>query len=83
MSECRSCHQPIEWVIVAKSGKRMPIDPDPVEGGNIAKLPDDDDETGAARVEYVAPGGMLVDDRPVYVSHFATCPQADQHRRKP
>lgn len=81
MSTCRSCDREIEWVVVAKSGKNMPIDPFPVEGGNIAKLPTTDGATGNKLVEYVHAGGMLMDERELYVSHFSTCPNADQHRR--
>lgn len=81
MSTCRSCEREIEWVVVAKSGKSMPIDPFPAEGGNIAKLPTLDGRTGNRLVEYVTAGGMLLDERELYVSHFSSCPNADQHRR--
>lgn len=81
MSTCRSCRREIEWVVVSKSGKNMPIDPFPRDDGNIAKLPTTDARTGNTLVEYVMGGGGLFDSRPLYVSHFTTCPDADQHRR--
>lgn len=81
MSECRSCGAEIEWVVVSKSGKNMPIDVIPTDTGNIAKLPTTDAATGNKLVEYVMQGGMLGDHRELYVSHFATCPNADQHRK--
>lgn len=32
---CDHCAQPVIWTIVARSGKRMPIDPEPVPNGGI------------------------------------------------
>lgn len=101
MAECNSCGAPIQWVVVAKSGKKMPIDLRPVRDGNIVKLASHDGETGLDLVEYDAllPGGAprpkagdqarfpsiaeAVDPvgRPRFKSHFATCPNADEHRR--
>lgn len=73
MSACRSCHAPVVWVRTA-AGKRMPLDPDPVAGGNVVVNGD---------VATVLPPGTPM---PVgvhrYQSHFATCPQASTHRRK-
>lgn len=61
----------------------MPLDPDPVPLGNIVKLEGTDPETGAALVEVLGiAGGGLFEERPLYVSHFVTCPNADQHRKK-
>lgn len=34
MPTCRSCDREIEWVENEKSGKVMPLDLDPVPGGN-------------------------------------------------
>jgi hypothetical protein len=52
----------------------MPLDPDPVAGGNVVVNGD---------VATVLPPGTPM---PVgvhrYQSHFATCPQASTHRRK-
>lgn len=74
-SPCNGCGAPVDWVRVAKTGKRMPLDPEPRADGNIGRI------DGGDTVEYVLPGGGLFDDRPLYVSHFATCPKADQFRR--
>lgn len=72
--ECRSCPAPIEWAISEKSGKKLPLDFDPVEPGegNIRVV--FVMENGTPIVRYV-PGG----DR---ISHFATCPEASKHRTK-
>jgi hypothetical protein len=48
----------------------MPLDPEPHPTGNMALV------DGVAH--FVAPDGK--DAR--YRSHFATCPDADKHRRK-
>ena len=47
------------------AGKRMPLDPKPIS---------------VAIGEGVTNGGT-VEIRRGYVSHFATCPSADQHRK--
>lgn len=70
------CGAPIEWVIVAASGKRMPLDPEPVANGNIAFVAE-----GRVEVLSIA-GGGLMEDRPLYVSHFATCPRPERFRKK-
>lgn len=80
MTECRSCGREIEWVIVAKSGKRMPIDPNPRPNGNIEILPTIDGETGARMIEVVGKASISA-DHPRYVSHFTTCPKAAENRR--
>jgi len=69
---CRSCGAPIVWVVMFPSGKRMPLDAKPLHG--------------LIRVEPGAPatGHMRGKDaEDLYVSHFATCPNAAQHRKKP
>jgi len=70
MSTCRSCNAPILWARSAKGKRRpMPLDPEPVPGGNVELV------DGEAWV--VKPDPNV----PRYVSHFATCPNAGQHRR--
>jgi hypothetical protein len=64
---CRTCKRPIVWAITA-TGKRIPLDPEPVKGGNLRLV---DGRALAARDE---PG-------PRFVTHFATCPFASEHRR--
>lgn len=72
MSTCRSCGAEIIWALT-DSGKRMPVDAEPVEGGNLRLIPDGD----VVRVEVVMGGGAPLQHRP----HFATCPEADIWRR--
>ncbi len=75
MSTCSSCGAVIRWAITVND-KRIPLDPEPRDDGNLAFR--DDDKV------YVIPGGpgVLGLEVPRYVSHFATCPSAAQHRRR-
>ena len=71
---CNSCHQPVWWKLTS-NGKRMPIDPDPVPDGNLIL-------DGENTVLVIGPIDVLADpDTARYVSHFATCPNADEHRK--
>lgn len=75
LSKCRSCQASIIWAITA-SGKRIPIDAEPAER-----------PSGLFRLEPAAPGyefwprAISVSSERVYLSHFVTCPNADQHRK--
>lgn len=73
---CRSCNAPILWVETIQ-GKRMPLDAEPHEDGNVALMP-----AGAMVLtkELVEQGKKIGSKR--YRSHFATCPNAGQHRKK-
>lgn len=72
MNRCSTCEAPIRWVLSAK-GRRLPIDPEPVATGNLFLQQTDE---GVTYATVVAPGS-----RPrLFVSHFATCPQAAAHR---
>lgn len=79
-SPCRSCAAPMVWA-VTPSGKNIPINPDPVPEGNLVvehKLRDD----GRGHFWEARPPSPLLDqDKPKYVSHFATCPKASAHRK--
>jgi hypothetical protein len=92
-AECRSCGAPIRWAVSQASGKRIPLDVEPVDDGNIVET-GRTHTSGAPMVRYlkksdrpifpslalVVGGEQPVDAR--YVTHFATCPNADQHRRR-
>ncbi len=64
-AQCKSCGAPILWVETV-NGKRMPLD-----------------ERPAGRFAVFVAGGTqkVVEIREAYVSHFATCKFADQHRK--
>jgi hypothetical protein len=75
-SECRSCKDPILWVEWA-SGKRMPVDykPDP-SGDVVLTHRKSENKLIAQKFDSRFDAG-----RNRYTSHFATCPNASQHRR--
>lgn len=78
---CRSCGAPLLWTITVK-GKRHPVDRDPHPEGTIKVVAG---VSGAAPKSYVMAGldlaTMRADGVALHRSHFATCPQAAQHRR--
>lgn len=71
MPACNSCGAAIRWATGAKSGKPIPLDVAPVVAGNI--------ELRGETAHYVTPDHNAIGQR--FVSHFATCPQAAQHRK--
>ena len=77
---CRSCGAEILWARTV-AGKAIPLDAEPRPDGNVRIAPiggidaalvlTDPAERAAAQIE-----------GPVYVTHFATCPNAAEHRRR-
>jgi hypothetical protein len=68
MSKCRSCGQQVRWA-ETEAGKNMPLDP-PTPDGNLVII------------DGIATGRTIADKGPFFVSHFKTCPQAGQWRKK-
>lgn len=72
MANCRSCDAEIIWAVSEKTGKPMPIDAAPSPLGNLIVI------NGRARV-------ATTDDdrlhRPKYMSHFASCANAEEWRK--
>lgn len=79
MSTCKSCGASVVWCRNEKTGRLAPIDamPCPSGEGNIAvfECPETDED-----LYRIVPEGELGDLK--HTSHFVTCPQAKQHRRK-
>lgn len=76
---CRTCLRPVEWVVTT-AGKRMPLDPEvwhlaPGNGPAVGVTADGQVLRGVTASKYDP------DAVEVRTSHFATCPQADGHRR--
>ena len=78
MSSCRSCRAPIRWV-GTESGKMMPLDAEPYVGDDPRGL--FVIRTGGGKVTAIATSPDAFPGEPVYRSHFATCPNASEHRR--
>jgi hypothetical protein len=70
-SKCRSCGAPVLWLKTMR-GKTMPVDAEPHPAGTI------DVHEGVA---YMVPGDVPVPGRPLYRSHFVTCPEAARWRK--
>lgn len=67
MATCKGCGKEIVWG-VTEDGKRIPLDPKPP----VYRLVDPEGQYTTRRVER---------DRTAMVSHFVTCPQANQFSR--
>lgn len=79
MSACRSCSAPILWARTER-GKRIPLDAEPYGGDDtrgLFVLRELDDPEGPLAIAAWGLDGL----EPHYRSHFATCPQAAEHRR--
>ncbi len=72
MSECSSCGAKIIWALT-EGGKRMPLDAKPV---TMFALPTKRQAEGAG----IAPTAVSIT---VYQTHFASCPNAAEHRKRP
>lgn len=71
--DCRSCGAPMRWAVTT-AGKRMPLDPQPSDRGNVHV-----DDDGTATV--LGPLEVQAHDGPLYVPHFATCDDPDRFRK--
>ena len=78
IATCRSCDAPIIWA-TSKGGRTMPVDAEPVEDGNVELT----ERPGAflGPIASVLTGPSLLGG-PLRKAHFATCPEAEQWRRR-
>lgn len=78
MAVCKGCGAEVTWVKTL-AGKTMPIDPKPNPDGNLQIV----DRSGAQIIVAVVNDTLFDDETTVrYTSHFATCPDADEFRRR-
>ena len=68
---CRSCEAPILWAETA-AGKSMPLDEKPDPNGTFVFV--------NGKTRRAEPLDVQL-KRPLYTSHFATCPEAAQWRK--
>lgn len=82
MSTCRGCGAEITWTRTM-TGRRMPIDPEPVEDGNIRLLGTNFVGEEIARVTTKAERRQAIrEGKPLYRSHFnETCSRAGEFRK--
>lgn len=78
MAKCKTCGAKINWLRL-KSGKWNPVDP-----GRVPYKPDEHGNLTLITMDGEVVRGHLdiMSDQYGYTSHFATCPQADAHRRR-
>lgn len=81
MSRCKSCGAQIIWKRM-QSGKSMPVDPELVtywaKPGAAGRVITPNGEVISCEFEGDPNSATGIG----YVSHFSTCPNADQHRRR-
>lgn len=85
---CNSCGAPIFWVTLPAQ-TRLPVNPEPSPSGNVILIdhplsPDHPNWNQRGMVmgrAQLRNPRIVSPDRPRYVSHFATCPNAGKHRK--
>jgi hypothetical protein len=71
MSTCRSCQAPVQWLENVTTGKRAPIDAEPVIDGNV----EIDEAAGTYRVVTGREQDQAVAERrPLHLNHFCDVP---------
>ncbi len=75
---CRSCNRPIFWASCTSTGNPMPVDVEPVPGGNVLLYRR---SNGLLRAEVLGKDVPRSPERKYRINHFATCKNADQHRK--
>lgn len=73
---CKTCKAPIVWAITG-TGRLMPVDAEPDPNGNLLLH-----TAGSIHAIVVPPGARSNFAGELHKAHFATCPYADQHRRR-
>lgn len=72
-SKCRSCDAPIIWAKTTQD-KNIPLDAEPSGAGNITLVP-------GGRAHVHSRDELFPQGETLYVSHFVTCPNANEHRK--
>ncbi len=78
MNRCRSCDALIRWAKTS-AGKLMPLDAEPTRNGNVQLgwVGGEEIAIVVGPADAVAAQAAGIE---LYLSHFATCPSAAQHR---
>ena len=91
---CLSCGAPIIWAVNDSSGLRMPVDPEPVDDGNILLSVVASGQSRAVGIGKVrcGPGTIIAHvvrkgeevepSRPRRVAHFVSCPEGPLWKNK-
>lgn len=78
-SICESCRRLMLWAVTAKKGRRIPLDPEPVENGNIT-LSGVKPLIATTLVGFELELAQRQGD-PLYIAHHATCPEGRKWRK--
>lgn len=84
MSQCKACNAEILWVITEKD-KPMPLDMEPGGLGPKGEPPrfrKERVEGDKKIVHFVKDAEMETNTKPLYQSHFVSCPEAAEFRKK-
>lgn len=77
---CSSCSAAVIWAITAKNNKRMPVDAAPTPDGSIMLVASK--TRPGVTIAVVVPESERAAHTELRKSHFATCPNSMQHRKK-
>ncbi len=80
MATCNSCGSPVQWA-TTDTGKQMPVDVAPADTGNVRVYRDDWGKVRSHTLKQDELQAARDAGEPLYLSHFATCPNAKRHRR--
>lgn len=80
LGTCRSCLAPVRWVMVAKSKRLMPVNPDPDASGNVVTL-GSCTRDGIEEVRVMRKDESRAVAATLYRSHFASCPNVKTYRK--
>jgi hypothetical protein len=80
-AQCRSCKAEVIWADTAK-GKRMPVDATPNPAGTVVLVDQGVTNPPLAMVIHTEQEQASAPPESLHTSHFATCPNADRHRRR-
>lgn len=72
-TQCRTCHTQVYWV-ETEAGKKMPVDAKSVADGDFIFI---NKKAHKLRLGEIPDEGVKR-----WTSHFVTCPQRDEHRRR-
>ena len=78
---CESCKAPTRWA-ETDSGNWMMVDPQPSERGNLRLRDRGTEPPGVSRLGTREAQLARHAGEDLYISHFATCTNADKHRRR-
>lgn len=76
---CRSCKRPIRWAVTTK-GRRIPLDPEPVAGGNVRLTRSSDGDVAEILSGSALDAAKSRLER-LFMPHHATCPEGKAWQR--